>query len=105
MQEKMCKTDFTEQDKKFVLPLHYSDDDSCLLVNGVQQLQFKLKKSEIRKVPLSLGNISADFSTTNMTKTGLHDDVYDFDVDYVPINGVKTMYDVHRYLMKKNDIV
>ena len=44
MQEKMFKIDFTEQDKKFVLPLHYNGDDSYLLVNGVQQLKFKIKK-------------------------------------------------------------
>ena len=54
---------------------------------------------------MSLGNISADFSTTNMTKTGFYDDVYDLDVDYVPINAVKAIYDVHRYLTKKTMIL
>ena len=34
--EKMYKTDFTEQDKKFVLSLHYNGDNSHLFVNGVQ---------------------------------------------------------------------
>ena len=40
-----------------------------------------------------------------MTRTGLCSNVYDFAVDYVSINGVKTIYDINRYLMKKNDIV
>ena len=40
-----------------------------------------------------------------MTKTGLYGDVYDFAVDYVPISGVRAIYDVHRCLMKKNGIV
>ena len=30
--EKLYKTDFTKQDKKFVLSLHYNGDDSCLFV-------------------------------------------------------------------------
>ena len=98
--EKLYKTDFTQQDKKFVLSLHYNGDDSYLFVNGVQQLKFKTKYSEIKRIPLTLGNISADFSTTNITKTGLYGNVYDFAVDYVPISGVKTVYDIHRYLMK-----
>ena len=39
------------------------------------------------------------------TETGLYGNVYDFAVDYVPIKSVGTLYDIHRYLMKKNDIV
>ena len=34
--EKLHKTDFTEQDKKFVLRLPCKGDDSYLFVNGVQ---------------------------------------------------------------------
>ena len=41
--EKMYKTDFTEQNKKFVLSLHYNSDNSYLFVNGVQQLKLKTK--------------------------------------------------------------
>ena len=80
--ESMCKTDFTEQNKKFVLSLHYNDDDSYLLCNGVQQYKFKTKNSEISRNLLCLGNISTEFSTTNMQKTGLYGSVYDFSVDY-----------------------
>ena len=103
--EKMYKTDFTEQDKQFNLILHYNGNNSYLFVNGVQQLTFKAKDSEIKRVHLSLGNLSTDFSIINMTRTGLCSNVYDFAVDYVSINGVKTIYDINRYLMKKNDIV
>ena len=74
-------------------------------VNGVQQLKFETKDSKIKRVHLSLGNFSTDFTTTNMTKTVLHGNGYDFAVDYVPINGVKTIYEIHIYLMKKNNIV
>ena len=103
--EKLYKTDFTEQDKKFVLSLHYNGDDSYLFVNGVQQSKFKTKSSEIHRNPFVLGNISTDCSTTNSTKTGLYGNVYDFAVDYVPINSVGTIYDIHRYFMTKNGII
>ena len=49
----MYKTDFTEQDKKFVLSLQYNGDDNYLFVNGVQQLKFKTKESEIKRAHLS----------------------------------------------------
>ena len=52
-----------------------------------------------------LRKISADWSITNSSKIGLFVKVYDFVVDYEPINGVKTIYDIHRYLMKKHNIV
>ena len=34
--EKIYKTNFTEQSKKFVLSLHYNSDNSFLFVNGSQ---------------------------------------------------------------------
>ena len=95
----------TQQEKKFVLSLHYNGDDSYWFVIGVQQLKFKTENSKIFRNLLCLGNISTDFSTANATKTGLYGNVYDFAVDCVPITGVKTIYDIHRYLMKKNGIV
>ena len=103
--EELYITNFTGQDKKFVLSLHYNGDDSYLFVNGIQQLNFKTKNSEIQRNPLVLGNTSTDFSITNSTKSGLYGNVYDFAVDHVPISSVKTIYDIHRYLMAKNNIV
>ena len=35
--ESLYKTDFTQQDKKFVLSLHCNGGDSHLFVNSVQQ--------------------------------------------------------------------
>ena len=45
-------------------------------------------ESAIKRVHLSLRNLSTYFSTTNATKTGLYGNVYDFAVDYVPINDI-----------------
>ena len=51
-----------------------------------------------------LGNVSKDFSASNMKKTGLNGYIYDFSVDYnsIDVNDIKG---IHKYLMKKNSIV
>ena len=102
--EKGLKTNFTERGKKFVLSLHYNGDNFYLFANGIQQLKFKTKNSEIKKIPLTFGNITADWCTPDIIKTSLHGNVYDFAVDYEPVSGVKVIYDIHRYLMTKHNI-
>ena len=56
--------------QKFVISLHYNGDDSCLFVNGKQELKFKAKDDQIVKEILCLGNISDDWTATNAEKTG-----------------------------------
>ena len=102
--EKIYKTNFTEQSKKFVLSLHYNGDNSYLFVNAGQELKFKSSVSYLDRNLLCVGNISSDWSSTNGTKTGLYGNVSEFAIDYVPLSGVKTIYDIHRYLMKKHNI-
>ena len=60
----------------------YNGANSYLFVNGTEIIKFKAKDSEIVTTPLSLGNISKDFSVDNMKKTGLNGYAYDFTVDY-----------------------
>ena len=60
--------------------------------------------SEIVTTPLCLGNISKDWSADNMKKTGFTGYVYDFSSDY-DSTDVDDIKDIHKYLMKKNDIV
>ena len=43
--------------------------------------KFKAKDSKIVATPLCLGNISKDWSTDNMKKTGFNGYVYDLSVD------------------------
>ena len=45
--EKNFHTNFTRTEKKFVLSLHYYNDDSYLFVNGRQELQFKTKNDQM----------------------------------------------------------
>ena len=66
--------------------------------------KFKSKDSAIVASPLCIGNISKDWSTDNMKKAGLIGYVYDFSADYNTIT-VDNIKDIHKYLMKKNNIV
>ena len=94
---------FTENNKKFCLSLHYNRANSYLFVNGIKIHKFKAKNSGIVATPLCLGNISKDFSVDNMKKTGLNGCVYDFDVDCDDI-AFEEILDIHKYLMEKSNI-
>ena len=95
----MYSINFTENNKKFCLSLHYNGANSYLFVNSREIQKFKAKDSEIVASPLCLGNISKD----NMENTRLNGYVYDFSVDYdaIPVDDI---LDIHKYLMEKNNI-
>ena len=86
------------------LSLHYNKGNSYLFVNGTKIPKFKSKDSEIVSHSLCLGNISKDWSGDNIKKTGLNGNVYDFSVDYDAI-AVDDILDIHKYLMKKNNMI
>ena len=44
--EKIYSQNFTQPNKKFVLSLHYNDNDSYLFINGKQELKFKAKPDQ-----------------------------------------------------------
>ena len=100
----MYSINFTATKSKFCLSLPYNGANSYLFVNSTEIYTFKAKHSEIVTSPLCLGNISKDWSADNMKKTGFNGYVYDFSVDYDAI-AVDDIKDIHKYLMKKNDIV
>ena len=102
--EKMYSINFTEKNKKFCLSLHYNGANSYLFVNGTEIFKFKAKDSEILVGAICLGNISKDWSVDNMRRTGFTGNVYDFSVDYDPIAN-DNIKKIHKYFMKKNDIV
>ena len=82
--------------------MHYNGANSYLFVNGTEIVKFQAKGSNIIATLLCLGNISKDWSVDNMKDTGLNGYVYDFSVDYDAADDIK---DIHKYLMKKNNIV
>ena len=102
--EKKYFRNFTEPDVKFVLSLHYNDDDSYLFVNGRQELKFKCKAYQLVKEKLRIGNLSDQWTASKSEKTGLYGNICDFVIDYEEILDVKTIYDMHRYLMIKHNI-
>ena len=69
--EKEYSVNFSVQQKKFCLSLHYNGANIYLFVNGVEICKFKAKDSKINAAPICFGNVSKDFSTYNMKKTGL----------------------------------
>ena len=99
--EKKHSINFTEHNIKFCLSLHYKGANSYLFVNGAKVHKFKAKDSKINPVPLCLRNVLRDFSVNNMKKTGFY--VYGFSVDYDAI-AVDDILDIHKDLMKKNNI-
>ena len=59
---------FTKVNTKFCLSLHYNGANSYLFVNGTEIHKFLAKDSMIVPNNLCLGNISKDFSASNMKK-------------------------------------
>ena len=99
----MYSFNFTKENTKFCLSLHYNGANSYLFVNGKEIHKFTAKDSEINLSELCLRNISKDWSVDNMKKTGLKGYVYDFSVDYDAIS-ISDITDIHKYLMEKNEI-
>ena len=100
----MYSINFTVTERNFCLSLRYNGVNNYLFVNGTEIIRFKAKDSNIVASPLCLRNISNDWSTDNMKKTGLTGYVYDFGVDYnaITVNDIK---DIHIYLMKKDNMI
>ena len=84
--------------------MHYNGTNSYLFVNDTEIHKFKAKDSEIVATPLCLGNVSKGWSEDNLKKTELNGYVYHLSADYDVI-AVDDISDIHKYLMKGNDIV
>ena len=102
--EKNFYRNFTDFGKKFVLSLHYNGDNSYSFVNGRQELKFKAKTDQLVKEKLCIGNLSDQWTTSESEKTGTYGKIYNFVVVYEQISGVKTIYNIHRYLIIKHNI-
>ena len=74
------------------------------MLNGRQELKFEAKTDQLVKEKLCIGNLCDQWTTSESEKTGLYGNIYDFIVDYEQIVSVKTIYDMHRYLMTKHNI-
>ena len=88
---------FTDPGKKFVLSLHYNGDNSYLFVNGRKELKFKAKTDQLVKEKLCIGNLSDQWTASELEKIGLYGNIYDFLVDYQAVVGVGPIYDGKYY--------
>ena len=59
---------------------------------------------QLVKEKLCIGNLSDQWTASESEKAELYGNIYDFVVDYEDILDVKTIYDMHRYLMIKHNI-
>ena len=103
--EKMYPINFTVTKKRFCLSLHYNGANSYLFVNCKEIVKFKAK--DCVASPLCLGNISNDWPTDNMKKTGLNGYDYEFSVEYKEFNKLNpnlVIPPIHNYLTRKYDI-
>ena len=98
--EKMYSISFTVTRKTFCLSLYYNGANSHLFVNAIEIYKFKAKDSKFAASPLCSGNISKDWSTDNMKKTGFNGFVYNFSVDY-DATDVDDIKNIDKYLLKK----
>ena len=84
---------------------------SCIIIEATvsyllilqKYINSKQKILKQKKYSLCLGNASKASTSGNMRKTGLNRYVYEFSVEY---NILDTIYiiNIHKYLMKKDDI-
>ena len=87
-----------EKQQKFPLSSCY------LFVNGVRIYQFKAKDCQIKQIELCLASFLKDFRVDYIKMSGFYGYVYDFSVDYDNIN-ISNITNIHKYLMKKNNIL
>ena len=93
----MYSSNFSVENKIFVLSLHYNGDNFFLFVNGKKVTQFKAKDSIINDQSigaLTLGTLTKSYpssannllSPKNINDTKLYGNAYDFSVDFSTTN-------------------
>ena len=102
--EAQYSINFSRSNIKFSLSLHCNGSNNFLFVNATKIYPYEAKDFEIKIYSLCLGNLSGDFSASNMKKkTALNGCVYDFSVDYRALD-TSDIINIHKYLMKKHNI-
>ena len=86
------------------MSLHYNAYNSYLFVDGNEIFKFKSDNKNVNFLTqFCLGSISNGFSATDSREVSLNGNAYDFSVDYNSINK-SDIVNIHRYLMRKNNI-
>ena len=95
--EKMYSINFSATKSRFCLSLHYNAANSYLFVNGVEIIKFKAKDSEIIPNLLCLGNISKDFSASNMKKKQDYMELFMILVLIMVLFQLSDILGIHKY--------
>ena len=75
-----------------------------LFVNGKELFKLKADNKDVNfPTQFNLGSISNGFSATESNEVSLNGNVYDFSVDYSPIDK-SDILNIHKYLITKNNI-
>ena len=74
--QKIYSINFTENNKKFCLSLHYNGINIYLFVNCLEIIKFIAKDSKIVAKAIFLGTTSIDWSIDDIKRTGLRGYVY-----------------------------
>ena len=82
--------------------MYYNDENSYLLVNGIEIYAYKAKFSEIAAPLLCPRYISKDWTVDKMK--WINEYVFDVSTDYDTIL-VDDILDIQKYLMKKNKMI
>ena len=86
------------------MSLHYNCDNSYLFVNGKVIYKFKADNKNFNfPTQICLGNVSNGFDAIDSREVSLKGNVYDFLVDHNAFDKFN-MFNVHKYLMSKNNI-
>ena len=94
---------FSKANTKFCLSLHYRGGNSCLFVNGKEIFKFKAGNKNVNfPTQFCLGNISDRLGALESREVSLNGNVYDFPVDYNPVDE-SDILNSHKYLMIKNN--
>ena len=101
--EKIYSIDFTENKKKVCLSLHYNGGNSYLFVNDTEIIQSKWFWSCSNSI-MSRKHFKRLNWVEKWKKNWLNGYVYDFSCDYDAI-AVDDILNIHKYLMKKNNMM
>ena len=78
----MFSFNFTKENTKVCLSLHYNADNSYLFVNGKEIFKLKYGNKNVSfPTQFCLGSISNGFSVHESREVSLNRNVYDFSVD------------------------
>ena len=104
--ERDLSINMTYPGKTFVLSIHYVDNGvSSMYVNGILMTDFKSKPvpKHAQNAGFILGALSDSLDTTERKNMNLNGLIYEFSLDYKPIdkNNIKN---IHAYLMKKHNV-